>query len=155
MRANLSFTQNYTLNRKAFPGGAGGMFGRRVLLFRKRRAVIPEALGAYSGSARRLFWKRRALISEGRGGLDEVAWRFGWECGVVFGEMRGVVVVWERFLGGDDVYFLYKYAVKGFFMLILGQKCEFWVLARIRENTYLCGGDIIFSVQTTTKMIQL
>ena len=98
MRANLSFTQNYTLNRKAFPGGAGGMFGRR-------RALIPEALGAYFGSAGRLFWKRRALISEGRGGLDGAAWRVGWECGVVLGEMRGVVVVWERFLGGDDVYF--------------------------------------------------
>ena len=34
------------------------MFGRRVLLFRKRRAVISEALGAYFGSAGRLFWKR-------------------------------------------------------------------------------------------------
>ena len=74
---------------------------------------------------------------------------------MVLGEMRGVVVVWERFLGGDDVHFLYKYAANGVFMLILGQKCEFWVLARIRENTYLCGGDIIFSVQTTTKTIQL
>lgn len=114
-----------------------------------------EGACSYFGSARRLFWKRRALISEGRGGLDGVAWRFGWECGVVLGEMRGVEVVWERFLGGDEVYFLYKYAVKGFFMLILGQKCEFWVLARIRENTYLCGGDIIFCVQTTTKTIQL
>ena len=43
MRANLSFTQNYTLNRKAFPGGAGGMFGRRVLLFRKSWALIVVA----------------------------------------------------------------------------------------------------------------
>ncbi len=148
MRANLSFTQNYTLNRKAFPGGAGGMFGRRVLLFRKRRAVISEALGAYFGSAGRLFRKGVEVWMGLRGGLGgSVGWFWG-KCGVLWWFGKG-------FWGGDDVHFLYKYAVKGFFMLILGQKCEFWVLARIRENTYLCGGDIIFSVQTTTKTILL
>ena len=67
MRANLSFTQNYTLNRKAFPGGAGGMFGRRVLLFRKRWALILEELGAYFGRA----------------------WRFGWGCVEVWVGMWG------------------------------------------------------------------
>ena len=83
-----------------------------------------------------------------RGGLGgNVGWFWG-KCGVLWWFGKG-------FWGGDDVYFLYKYAAKGFFMLILGQKCEFWVLARIRGNTYLCGGDIIFCVQTTTKTIQL
>ena len=78
---------------------------RKTRFHVKRRAVISEVLGGYSGSAGRLFWKRWALIPEGRGGLDGVAWRFGWECGVVLGEMRGVGMVLERFLGGDDVHF--------------------------------------------------
>ena len=93
---------------------------KRGRLFRKRWAVILEALGVYSGRA----------------------WRFGWGCVEVwvgmwggFGGNAGRDGFGAVFLGGDDVHFLYKYAAKVFFMLILGQKCEFWVLVRIPENT--------------------
>jgi hypothetical protein len=47
---------------------------------------------------------------------------------VVLGEMRGVVVVWERFLGGDNVHFLYKYAAKVFLCLFWGKNASFGYL---------------------------
>ena len=121
---------------------------RKTRFHVKRRAVIPEALGAYFGSAGRLFRKGVEVWMGLRGGLGgNVGWFWG-KCGALGW-------FWSGFGGLMMFIFLYKYAAKGVFMLILGQKCEFWVLARIRENTYLCGGDIIFCVQTTTKTIQL
>ena len=60
------------------------MFGRRVLLFRKRRAVILEALGAYFGSAGRLFRKGVEVWMGLRGGLGgNVGWFWG-KCGVLW-----------------------------------------------------------------------
>ena len=70
-------------------------------------------------------------------------------------EWRSFVVVGEQFfelmMYGFCIYMLRKRC----FLPFRGQKCEFWVLVRIPENTYLCSGGIIFCVQTTTKTIQL
>ena len=106
----------------------GAYFGRARVLFWKSQALILEELGSYFGRARRLFRKGVEVWMGLRGGLGgNVGWFWG-KCGALGW-------FWSGFWGVMMFIFMYKYAAKGFFMLILGQKCEFWVLARIRENT--------------------